>query len=220
MNPAIRAALKKVFGPAKRKCETSVFWLRHHIVLGMDLQAGAAQCAAKVPILFRLGTVEDLEYLARVEQGYDARAKAIDRERMEAGGSLLLGSIGPDVVFHAWLMYGEMDLEAGRVVPSTPDKVYSYRVFTSPQHRGLGICPAFYSHIARLLREHGYRLLFCRVISGNTPSMIAHQHAGFTPMGALWEVQLGKGTRYLMGPRLRRWLRTPVVAPAAASLLK
>jgi hypothetical protein len=33
MNPKIRAVLKTVLGPAKRICETEVFWVRRHIVL-------------------------------------------------------------------------------------------------------------------------------------------------------------------------------------------
>ena len=153
MKSTVRRVLKAVLGPLKRKCEMEFFWVRRRIVLAMDLQPGIRRLSPKADVHFRWGSPDDLESLDLDNHAYAEPARASGRQRFAAGDRFTLGILDGKVVFYAWLMYGQMDLDFERLTPATPDEAYSYKVFTSPKYRGLGICPAYYSHVAGLLKS-------------------------------------------------------------------
>ena len=204
-----RAVLKKLLGPAKRRFQTRIFWACRHVLLATDLQAPVEPVSPRIPVAFRFGSLEDIERLDEHRHAYDEAAKALARRRITAGDRVMLGIHEGAVVFYAWLMYGQMDLDTERLLPTSPEKVYSYKVFTSPKQRGLKICPAYYGHIRRLLQQEGYRVLLCQVRSANEPSLKAHRQAGFTQVGQFWEIQAGGRVFYSVGRRLKRWMKTP-----------
>jgi hypothetical protein len=208
MNPTLRSILKKIFGPAKRRIEADVFWVSRHIVFALDLDR-APETRARILTSFHFGTAADLDQLTLNEHGYDEPGRAFSHRRLAAGDKMALGLHGDEVTFYAWLMFEQMDLGCERLIPISPDRAYSYKVFTSPAWRGRNICPAYYSHVAKLLIGQGYRQLLCHVLSTNEPSLRAHTRAGMYPVGSFWEVRVGRQLRYIVPPKLRRWLLSP-----------
>lgn len=209
MNPAARGLLKKVFGPAKRKCEADVFWIRRRIIFALDLE-GAPRASTKLPVSFHFGSSAELERLTEREHDYDEPARAFGRRRLAAGDELVLGTHRGTVVFCALLSFGQIDLGYEELIPTSPERAYSYKVFTSPAYRGLGICAAYYAHLACVLRRQGYAQLLCHVLSTNEASLRAHARAGFVGVGAVWEFQIGRRRRSFLPRSLRSWLQTPL----------
>jgi hypothetical protein len=208
VNPATRAVLKKVFGPAKRKCEADVFWIRRRIIFALDLDR-ASRAAAKIPVAFRFGSAAELDGLTREEHDYDEPSRAFGHRRLAAGDKLALGVHQGTVVFYAWLMFNQLDLNCEQLIPTSSERAYSYKVFTCRAYRGLGICPAYYAHLACLLRQQGYAQLLCHVLSTNAASLRAHTSAGFIPAGSFWEFQIGGRLCYFLPRRLRSRVETP-----------
>ena len=109
------------------------------------------------------------------------------------------------MVFYAWQMYGQMDLDQGVCLPLPSDIAYSYKVFTVPSARRLSICSAYYDYIKALLERQGYRRLICRVDPTNEPSLRAHLRAGFRHQGSLWKFVVPAATMYYADRPLRAW---------------
>ncbi|MGD0014478.1 MAG: hypothetical protein ABSD56_08655 [Bryobacteraceae bacterium] len=213
----LRSLLKTVFGPAKRKCEADLFWVRRRVILAMDLAAGQHLASpAEIPICFRAGTAEDLAGLTGPDHDYDDRTREIGRQRLAAGHTLTLGIHSGAVVFYAWLMYGQMDLFFESYIPISRDRVYSYKVFTVANCRGLKICPAYYGWIREELRRQGYRQMLAVTLASNRRSLRAHEKAGFHRLGGFLEFQVGHRFHYYVPAWLRRLVRT-AADPAAAS---
>ncbi|HLK48886.1 MAG TPA: hypothetical protein VKT49_12165 [Bryobacteraceae bacterium] len=139
---------------------------------------------------------------------YGAAERRFSIERIEAGDSLILGEWGGGVVFYGWVMYGQMDLDQNVPLPIAPNAAYSYKLFTVPNARGLGICAAYYYFIASTLEARGYDRLICRIAPGNRPSVRSHIRVGFQPRGTLWKLVAARHAFYFGDRPMRSWLQT------------
>ena len=145
--------------------------------------------AAAIPATFRYGNASDLRALDAPAYSYDAAAREFGLERLRAGDRLVLCESGGRVVFYAWVMFGQMDMGLREYAPLSPDRAYTYKLFTVPDCRGRRICPAYYTFIKRELRPLGYRSLVAWVEAGNRSSIRAHLRAGFHPAGRIWHIR-------------------------------
>lgn len=140
------------------------------------------------PVAFRLGGPADLHAFTKETHDYENAHKQFGLERLERGDSLIVGELDGEVVFYAWLMYGQMDLDQNVCIPTVPDAAYVYRAFTVSRARGLGICGASYGYSKGLLLTGGYRRLICRIAPRNAASIQAHARVGFERCGVLWKM--------------------------------
>ena len=149
------------------------------------------------PVTFRFGEVDDLSRLNPLVHSYEDMAFA--RERLRAGDRFVVGEIAREVVFYAWLSFGQiprfMHLDAGWA--------YSYRVFTVEAWRGRGIMPAYYLYVRPFLKRLGYSRLLCWVSASNRPSLKSHRNAGFHSLGNIWEIILARRQIHILSLRTR-----------------
>jgi hypothetical protein len=160
-----------------------------------------------VPVTFRSGCRSDLEAFSREEHEYGDAERQFGRERLEKGDSLIVGESDGAVVFYAWQMYRQVDVDQGICIPMPPDVAYSYKVFTVSRARGLSICSAYYNYVKAYLLAQGYRRLVCRVDPTNAPSLRAHLRAGFCKRGLLWKVVMPTRAIYYADRPLRAWFK-------------
>lgn len=163
-------------------------------------------------VRFRLAGADDLSALGERPHEYDASAKQFGFDRLRSGDSFVVGECESDVVFYAWLMHDQIDLDQNVLIPTTQRTAYSYRVFTVEKARGRHLCAAYYTWLKCRLREEGCERLICRIGASNTPSIRAHARAGFQPCGDLWKFVLARHCTYRADHRLRQWLAS--VCPA------
>lgn len=164
------------------------------------------------PVSFRVGGPDDLEQFTQETHEYGEAEKQFGFQRLSRGDLLIVGECGGAVVFYAWLMCRQMDLDQNVCIPIRPDAAYSYKVFTVARARGLHICAAYYRFIKDFLRPRGYGHMVCRIIPGNTASVRAHMRVGFQRSGIVYrQVLAGRaiywadgGMRSLLPPTVRQ----------------
>lgn len=159
------------------------------------------------PVTFRFGSAPDLSAMREDEHDYSPAAKQFGFERLENGDSIVVGEACGAVLFYAWLMYCQFDLDEGVCVPVVPDMAYSYKVFTAQSARGRGICGAYYSFIRPLLARQGYSRLSCRITTRNQASLHAHCRAGLTACGTFCRLLAAENVFYHADAELCPWLR-------------
>lgn len=198
----LRGALKAVFGPVKRKCQGGVFWISRLTIFatapGRHLGAGE-----KAPVTFRFAAADEIDGLSLAEHGHDMAERLRARRRMDTGDKLVLGIHEDAVVFCSWLIFGQLDLNTDRLLPVSPDRVYSNKAFTSPGFRGRGIFRAYHRFVVDWLAGQGYRELLCSVRVDNAASLNAHKRMGCADLGSYFEIRLGKSLRYFVPRRLK-----------------
>jgi hypothetical protein len=202
----------------RRRCGRACTLVRDHVFgftrtiffeVGGDSGAGLPSSS---PLAFRFGGAADLNAFTQETHEYGETEKQFGFERLDRGDSLIIGESDGTVVFYAWLMYAQVDLDQNVLVPVWPEAAYSYRVFTVERARGLGICAAYYAHIQKLLWKQGYRRLICRISPGNAPSIRAHARVGFRQRGFLWTLIAAGHEFYYADAALRTWLPAVVSA--------
>lgn len=198
------------YGDARALIRDRVFGLTRSIVFEAPCDSPAVSPAPPTAVTFRFGSATELHGFTPEAHEYGEAERQFGFERLGRGDSLIVGESGGDVVFYAWLMYGQMDLDQNVCIPIGPEYAYSYKVFTVESARGLRICAAYYRHITDFLRQQGYRRLICRIAPGNTASIHAHTRVGFEPTGLLWKVAFAGRTFYWanreMRARLEPWI--------------
>jgi hypothetical protein len=181
------------------------------------LRAGAAMCSfrrkvlfeggvddprpndATIPVAWRFGSDADLAAMTDPELGYSAEAREFGYERLRAGDRLVLCESSGQIVFYAWVMFGQLDLSCRNYVPLKPGHAYTYKLYTVPAFRGRRICPAYYSFLKRELRAMGFRSVMAWVEAGNRASLHAHERSGLGKVGTIWHWRLA-GRPYFITP--------------------
>lgn len=209
--PSLLSLLRHRCGNARQFVRDHVCGVTRAILFETACDEDPVSTATGV-VRFQLGSSSDLSELSENPYEYGAAEKQFCFERLRRGDSLVLGKSGGEIVFYAWLMYRQMDVDVGVLVPLARDVAYSYKVFTVAHARGNRICSTYYSHIKRVLRAQGYARLICRITTGNTPSIHAHMRAGFQPTGQLRKLVLGGWPLYQADVAMRTWL--PSVCPS------
>jgi len=206
----LRGLLKTLFGPAKRKCQSEVFWINRLTIFatapGQNFGAGE-----KSEVTFRFAEADEIEGLSFREHGYDMAGRLRAQSRMNAGDKLVLGTDAGTAVFCSRLMFGQLDLNTDNLIPISPDRVYSNKAFTSPKFRGRGIFRAYHRFVAEWLASQGYRELLCSVRVGNAASFNAHTQMGCAALGSYFEIRLGKSLRYFVPRGLKNRLASAVI---------
>lgn len=166
--------------------------------------------------LFREGGIQDLASFDEVRLSYSAEERLFGMERLLQGDRLLVGELDGDVVFYAWLMFSQLDLDQRVFVPLNRSFCYSYRVFTAPGARGRHLCAAYYSYLRERVPSFGCSRLICRIGSSNRASIRAHERAGFLAVGRVWKLVALGWSFYVPDTALRQWLAdsSPSAAPA------
>lgn len=203
--PIAMDALRHGCGSVKELARDRVFSVTRSILFETGCKdAEGSTCSPGVT--FRLAGAADLAALREVPHEYGPAAKRFGFERLERGDSFLIGECEGEVVFYAWLMHGQMDLDQNVLVRMVDETAYSYRVFTVDHARGRRICGAYYSWLKHELPQQGYQRLICRIDAGNEPSIRAHVRVGFEVRGDLWKMVLGGRRTYRANAELRAWL--------------
>jgi hypothetical protein len=158
---------------------------------------------AAIPVTWRFGGESELATMTASELGYSAEAREFGRERLRAGDRFVLCESGGQVVFYAWVMFGQLDLSCRNYVPLAPDCAYTYKLYTVPAFRGRRICPAYYSFLKRELRGMGFRRLMAWVEAGNRASIHAHERSGLRPVGTIWHWRLGGRPHFITPEGIR-----------------
>ncbi len=171
------------------------------------------ECGYDVPlpnppkIDFRFGSRNDVRTFDLAHHEYGAAEREFGLERMDQEDSLVVGESNGEVVFYAWLMYGQIDLDQRVYIPCFQEIAYSYKVFTVESARGRHICAAYYSFIKKRLLEAGYSRLVCRIAPANTASIRAHVGTGFRPVGRLWTMVVPGCRLFAVDAEMRSWLQ-------------
>jgi GNAT superfamily N-acetyltransferase len=201
----LRGALKSLLGPAKRKCQSEIFWV-NRLILFATVSGQNPGSHAETEVTFRFAAAHEIDQLSLAENGYDTAGRLRARCRLAAGDKLVLGIHEGRAVFSSWLMFGQLDLNTDRLLPMSPDRVFSNKGFTSPSFRGRGIFRAYHCFAADWIAAQGYRELVCSVRADNAASLNAHRRMGCTALGSYYEIRLGKTLRYFVPPSLRNRL--------------
>lgn len=146
--------------------------------------------SATISVTFRFGGASDLMALSAPEFGYSPAAREFGLERLHAGDRFVVCESAGQVVYYAWVMFGQLDLSCRNYVPLSLSRAYTYKLFTVPAFRGKRICPAYYSFLKRELRGLGVRSVLAWVEAGNRASIHAHLRAGFQCVGTIWHFRL------------------------------
>jgi hypothetical protein len=154
---------------------------------------------ATIPVTWRFGNDADLAAMIDPELGYSAEAQEFGQERLRAGDRFVMCESGGQIVFYAWVMFGQLDLSCRNYVPLAPSRAYTYKLYTVPAFRGRRICPAYYSFLKRELRTMGFRSVMAWVETGNRASIHAHERSGLRSVGTIWHWRLG-GRSYFITP--------------------
>lgn len=197
--------LRRGCGSVKEFVRDRVFSFTHSILFETNCQTGT-RSACSPAVSFRFAGAADLMALREAPHEYDPAAKRFGFQRLDRGDSFLVGECGGLVIFYAWLMHRQMDLDQNVLVPIAGNAAYSYRVFTVDHARGRHICAAYYDWIRQELQQFGCQRLICRIGAGNVPSIHAHLRAGFQTCGQLSKLVLGHRSIYRADADLRRWL--------------
>ncbi len=177
---------------------SKVFRIRRKVLFEAPLE-NLVCTEATAPVKFRIGDASDLLAFQAPENGYDDFGRRFGLERLALGDRLVVGETPSGVVFHAWLMFGQMDLSIRAYRPIPRDAVYSYRVFTVAGFRGQRICPAYYGWLSKTLTAPGasagefpagFRRVITWVDRRNHPSIRSHIRAGFHQVGMIWHLDL------------------------------
>lgn len=175
--------------------------VQRKILLFTDIDA-APPNVVESPATFRLGGVQDLSHLDPVLHSYGSVDMVFARERFQAGDRLVVGEISGQIVFYAWLSFGQIP----RFMDLDPAWAYSYRVFTVEEWRGRRILPAYYCYVRPFLRGLGYAGLLCWVAASNRTSLKSHGAAGFRYLGNIWEISVFRRQFHLLSSGTRRKL--------------
>lgn len=205
------AALRHRSGRAYTLVRDHVLGVTRSVVFQVSCDSNAGLSESSL-VTFRRGGRADLEAFTEETHDYGKAEKKFGFERLERGDSLMIGESGGGVVFYAWLMYGQMDLDEDVCIPITPEAAYSYRVFTIQHARGLRVCAAYYTFLKKFLAGRGYGRLICRITPHNTASIRAHARVGFKRCGLLWKVVTPGHAFYHANAEMQAWL--PEVAAA------
>jgi len=172
----------------------------------------------RFPVHFRSGDRNDVMRFSQAVDDYDAPARDYALERLRAGDSLTLAESGNEVVFHAWLMFGQLDMGMRRYLAIAPDTACVYRLFTRARHRGRKLAPAWFWFIREPLRQRTVRRVVAWVEGRNRASQRAFEGAGFRRIGSIWHVQFLFGCFFFVSPSLRAELRRNATVEPAAEL--
>jgi hypothetical protein len=200
----LRAILKYCIGPAKRKIEADLFWIQRRYVLAAPV-AGFPDVTPKLPVTFRYGDAADIGRLGELHD-YDEASREHARRRLAAGDRIVIATHGDAIVYYAWLMHGQMDLDFNNFVPISAGRIYSYKLFTVEEFRGCKICPAYYAFLRDSIAGEGYREALVWVAASNARSLKVHANAGFSRIGTYWQVRIGHSLTYVVPPGLPRRL--------------
>ncbi|MBS1824090.1 MAG: GNAT family N-acetyltransferase [Acidobacteria bacterium] len=203
--PTSVAVLRQRCGSVKEYARDRIFSVTRSILF--ETSCDSLDDSASAPaVRFRLAGAADLGALGEKPHEYDVSAKKFGFDRLQGGDSFVVGECDGDVVFYAWLMHDQIDLDQNVLIPTAEHIAYSYRVFTVEKARGRRLCGAYYTWLKRLLQEEGCKRLICRIGAGNRGSIRAHTRAGFEPCGDLWKFVLARHCTYRADRRLREWL--------------
>jgi hypothetical protein len=174
------------------------------------LEADCDSMTAEVPnwfLTFRRGTLADLSAFGGEENGYGTSDLEFCKTRFRSGDSLFIGELNTEIVFSAWLMYGQVDVDRSDILRTHPGVAYSYKLLTLRHVRGLRICTAYYRFLKQLLLSEGYTRLVCRITPGNRASLRAHSRAGFRHVGTVSKLVIGPYRYYFADAPVRKWLQ-------------
>jgi L-amino acid N-acyltransferase YncA len=205
----VRPFVKLLFGPLKRKCEAEIFWIRRRVLFSRDLSQ-VLDIRPGVPVQFRKASLGDFDSLNAADHDYPDAQKLAARARLAAGDEVYLGMLDDRTIFYGWIMFGQMDMNLERYVPISPDRVYSYKLFTVEKFRGRRVLSAYFSFLFRDLAARNYRQAISQVRANNHPSIAAHRKNGFQTLGSFWEFQVGSRQYCFMNRRLRQHLLRPL----------
>lgn len=120
---------------------------------------------------------------------------AVYRERLRDGGKALIGRIGGEIVFTAWVAKGELRIDeiAWTWTLAEPDAVV-YDVITESAWRGRGIYPEALRLLSGLLAETGTRYLWIYVEEENAASIRGIVKAQFEYRGIVEARHLASAT--------------------------
>jgi RimJ/RimL family protein N-acetyltransferase len=118
-------------------------------------------------------------------------------ERLRDGGEALIGRVGEEIVFTAWVVKHRLRIDeiAWTWTLAEPDAV-AYDVITEPAWRGRGIYPEALRLLSGLLAETGTRYLWIYAEEENTASIRGIVKAQFEYRGCI-------EARRLMGAVMR-----------------
>ncbi len=203
----LRPVLKRLFGPLKRAFAAHVLSATRKVVFSAG--PGEIRSAqSKIAVEFREGSEADL---ARFGPSYDYSSGGLSfaRSRLVAGDRLVVAEHGGDIVFYAWLMFGQLDLNTGAYLPMSPARAYTYKIFTSERFRRCGLASAYFAQTAQWLKQMGYRELVLQVRADNGPSLATTERAGFRRVGSIIEWRVLGQLRFTVPAALRRRLTAP-----------
>lgn len=163
-----------------------------------------------IAVRYRFGNAGGLEQLSQIDPRFDESAKRAARQRLNRGDWLILGEHDGRPIFSVWLMFGAIDAGTGRTTrPISPQRAYSYKLYTAEAFRGRGVASGVYAFLAPFLSAKGCRRIVCWISDRNVASLRMHERTGFAAVGRLYEVRLlGFWKTYWWGPGLARLLRS------------
>lgn len=170
----------------------TIFLVRRKLVFDAPLD-DIQRATARIPVRFRFGDEGDLMRLSESSHDYDKAARQFSLERLQAGDRLILAESkagrGNEIVFYGWLMFGQIDMGVRNYLKLSPGAVCSYRLFTTPSHRGQKLCAAYFAFIRDRLEAMGQRRVLLWVEARNRISRRVHETAGFRPIGSIWHIR-------------------------------
>jgi L-amino acid N-acyltransferase YncA len=172
---------------------------------------------ASIPVTWRFGGEADLAATTAPRLGYSAEARVFGLERLRAGDRFVVCESQGQVVFYAWVMFGQLDLSCRNYVPLARDVAYTYKLYTVPAFRGRRICPAYYSFLKRELRGMGFRGVMAWVEAGNQASIRAHERSGLRRAGTIWHWRL-LGRSHFVTPQAIRTDHAPRLEAGSTSV--
>jgi len=117
--------------------------------------------------------------------------------RIQHGDRCCVARHAGQIVYVTWIAFGACYSYAlDREYKLTQEDAYLYSAYTLPEFRGNGIHPAAHCHIARLLKDWGYRWLLCFIEPENTAAMRLPDKLGYEKIGVIGFVEVFGFRRY------------------------
>jgi GNAT superfamily N-acetyltransferase len=163
------------------------FRLRRKVFLSIKVE-DLRDCTPKVPVVYRLGGVEDLTRFSDCFYGTYEDSNQYSLERLKAGDWLVLGELNGEVVFAGWVMFGKIDMGVRDLFDVDSDCVAAYRLFTRPDLRGNKLGPAYFAFLRSKLYARGIRRMVAWRELRNAESR--KLKIGFTHIGIVWHLRI------------------------------
>jgi GNAT superfamily N-acetyltransferase len=175
---------------AARRVHEGLFVTQHYLWYELPLQEDRPRRPLPEGVVCRRAQPDEVDLLAALD-----RDPELGRQYLAGGHDLWLALDDGSPAFGCWIFRGTAPLHAGDWFDFAPDLVCLEDSVTSPDHRGRGIAPAAWSHIADELAAEGLRSMLTKVATSNLPSRRAVLKAGFQDVALMHFSTLGSRHR-------------------------